>query len=94
MNLSRVTEKLNRFAPLQFAESWDNVGLLIEPSKSKPIARMLLTNDLTSRVLSEALQLNVQMIVSYHPPLFQVSIAGSVSVVVGIVLVMCSICRR
>lgn len=32
--LSDVVTKLNEFAPLSLAESWDNVGLLIEPSTS------------------------------------------------------------
>lgn len=31
MDLKSVVEKLNFFAPLRLAESWDNVGLLIEP---------------------------------------------------------------
>ncbi|OQR76658.1 NIF3 protein 1-like, partial [Tropilaelaps mercedesae] len=31
MELSRVVSFLRRFAPLEIAESWDNVGLLLEP---------------------------------------------------------------
>lgn len=30
--LSSIVSKLNDFAPLSLAESWDNVGLLIEPA--------------------------------------------------------------
>lgn len=33
--LSSIVERLNTFAPLTLAESWDNVGLLIEPSNPR-----------------------------------------------------------
>jgi putative NIF3 family GTP cyclohydrolase 1 type 2 len=33
MKLSEVVAKLNLFAPESLAESWDNVGLLLEPSE-------------------------------------------------------------
>lgn len=31
-SLSEIVEKLNDFAAVKTAESWDNVGLLIEPA--------------------------------------------------------------
>lgn len=31
-SLTNIVKKLNAFAPLTLAESWDNVGLLIEPA--------------------------------------------------------------
>lgn len=31
-SLSQVVQKLTEFAPLNLAEKWDNVGLLIEPN--------------------------------------------------------------
>lgn len=34
-SLTEVVQKLNAFAPLTLAESWDNVGLLIEPATPK-----------------------------------------------------------
>lgn len=34
-SLSTIVEKLNSFAPIKYAESWDNVGLLIEPATPK-----------------------------------------------------------
>ena len=71
--LSSVVSKLNQFAPLSAAESWDNVGLLIEPSRGAAnvsVERVLLTNDLSSAVVDEALERRVQLIVTYHPILF------------------------
>lgn len=58
------------FAPTKFAEKWDNVGVLVEPSSEQDIKKILLTNDLTENVMEEALKHEVNMIVSYHPPIF------------------------
>lgn len=70
-SLSTVVQELTAFAPLKLAEKWDNVGLLIEPSsKHLAIEKVLLTNDLTERVMTEALEKKVNMIISYHPPVF------------------------
>lgn len=32
MELSKVVGFLRRFAPIELAETWDNVGLLLEPT--------------------------------------------------------------
>lgn len=69
--LATVVKELENFAPVKLAESWDNVGLLIEPYREKLITKILLTNDLTEPVMCEALQKDVGMIISYHPPIFQ-----------------------
>lgn len=61
---------MESFAPIRFAEKWDNVGVLTEPSTPTDIKKIILTNDLTESVLKEALESNVNMIVSYHPPIF------------------------
>lgn len=71
MELSEVVHNLKKYAPLSLAESWDNVGLLVEPStKSHLIKSILLTNDLTENVMEEAIKKKVNMIISYHPPIF------------------------
>lgn len=63
--------KLQRFAPLSLAESWDNVGLLVEPTSPHWVNKMLLTNDLTESVLQEAIEERANFILSYHPPVFK-----------------------
>ena len=50
--------------------SWDNVGLLLEPSPPHTVSKLLLTNDLTPPVMLEVVSKGVDMIVSYHPPIF------------------------
>lgn len=71
MDLKEVLQVMEHLAPLSLAESWDNVGLLVEPSKCRPIKTILLTNDLTVAVMEEAESINSDLIVSYHPPLFR-----------------------
>ncbi|KAI4460917.1 ngg1 interacting factor 3 [Holotrichia oblita] len=69
--LPEILTKLEEFAPLSLAESWDNVGLLVDPLESVLIQNILLTNDLTEDVLEEAKKLNAGLIISYHPNIFQ-----------------------
>lgn len=71
MELKKVLDVLEQLAPLSLAESWDNVGLLVEPSKPRPVKTILLTNDLTTAVMDEAEALECDLIISYHPPLFR-----------------------
>lgn len=60
---------LQHLAPLELAETWDNVGVLLQ-REERPVTRVLLTIDLTHAVLAEALTAEVDAIVSYHPPIF------------------------
>nr|XP_020022458.1 NIF3-like protein 1 [Castor canadensis]XP_020022459.1 NIF3-like protein 1 [Castor canadensis] len=71
MDLKSLLSSLSDFASLSFAESWDNVGLLVEPSPPHPVNTLFLTNDLTEEVMEEALQKKADLILSYHPPIFQ-----------------------
>jgi dinuclear metal center YbgI/SA1388 family protein len=71
MELREVVARLNGFASPSLAETWDNVGLLVEPSPIQTVNKMLITNDLTEAVTAEAIQVKADMIVSYHPPIFQ-----------------------
>ena len=70
MDLKEVVTRLNGFAPLHLAQNWDNVGLLVEPSQPHSVKSILLTNDLTEKVAQEAVDKDVNMVISYHPPIF------------------------
>lgn len=74
MDLRAVVEVLERLAPTQAAEPWDNVGLLVAPTPPCIVKRLLITNDLTEQVLEEALCSSGEklgLVVSYHPPIFK-----------------------
>ncbi|MBN1436731.1 MAG: Nif3-like dinuclear metal center hexameric protein [Sedimentisphaerales bacterium] len=69
MKLKNILTTLNDFAPLSLAQSWDNVGLLVgDPGQN--ITRVMLTIDLTEPVFAEAVQAQVNLIVAYHPPIW------------------------
>jgi len=72
--LSRAVELLSELAPLRFAESWDNVGLVlgVAPTGATPptVERALCTIDLTDAVLDEAIARRAGLVVAYHPPIF------------------------
>ena len=72
MGCSRETilSVLEKLAPTRLAESWDNVGLLLDPTGRSTFERALVTIDLTDAVLDEALRLGADLIVAYHPPIF------------------------
>ncbi len=72
--LSTLLEKLERLAPLHYAEEWDNVGLLIDPrTRGADIAvrRVMLCIDATPTVVDEAVNARIGCLVAYHPPLFR-----------------------
>ncbi|ELT92382.1 hypothetical protein CAPTEDRAFT_2492 [Capitella teleta] len=71
MELKQVSRKLNQLAPTSLAGSWDNVGLLVEPSAPHQVKSIFLTNDLTLPVMHEAIEKKVDLILSYHPPIFR-----------------------
>jgi len=69
MLLRDLLPTLELLAPLRFAEPWDNVGLLAGDPE-EPVTKALLTIDLTMPVLDEARQHGCQLIIAYHPPIF------------------------
>lgn len=71
MKLKNVVEMLQTIAPLNLAEEWDNVGLLINPMRPRDIKKILLTIDLTEAVADEAIGMKTDLIITYHPILFR-----------------------
>lgn len=70
MKLSSLVEILDAIAPTRYAEGWDNVGLLAGDLNSE-ITKALLCVDLTESVFQEALIGGHQVVIAYHPPIFQ-----------------------
>ncbi|CEP23297.1 NIF3 [Cyberlindnera jadinii] len=72
----RVITSLEKKFPLSLAESWDNVGLLVPSATtatqtSSSSGKVLLTVDLTTSVVDEAVEKSVGLIVAYHPFIFK-----------------------
>ncbi|WP_166831485.1 Nif3-like dinuclear metal center hexameric protein [Thalassoroseus pseudoceratinae] len=69
-DLADITQFLDQQNPPDLAEDWDNVGLLLGDPQSKTI-RVLTCLTLTPDVAAEAVNKNVNLIVSHHPILFR-----------------------
>jgi dinuclear metal center YbgI/SA1388 family protein len=69
MLVSNFTAALNQIAPLQYAEAWDNVGLLIG-DPHQPVTRVMLCIDYSTAVAAEAREAECDFIIAYHPPMF------------------------
>src|SRR5262245_18147976 len=68
--LQELISFLHELAPLELAEPWDNVGLLIGDSSAE-ISSVLTCLTLTPNVAEEAISRKAQLIVSHHPLLFR-----------------------
>ncbi|MFA5252592.1 MAG: Nif3-like dinuclear metal center hexameric protein [Phycisphaerae bacterium] len=66
MKIKDIADKIEKIVPLKLAQDWDNVGLLIgDPQQN--IKNILLTIDITKDVLAEAKRSRTDLIISYHP---------------------------
>jgi dinuclear metal center YbgI/SA1388 family protein len=70
MKLSALVDLLEHIAPTRLAEAWDNVGLLVgDPAQT--VTGIMLCIDYTASVAAEAKVAACNLIVAYHPPIFQ-----------------------
>lgn len=69
MIVKEVTAILEKLAPLTYAEDFDNVGLLIGNQNSE-VSGILVTLDTLESVLNEAIAKKCNLIVSFHPIIF------------------------
>jgi len=65
-----VIDFLEQFAPLDLSESWDNTGLLLGDPAVRP-GRVMTCLTLTPDVAAEAIEKQVDLIVTHHPILFR-----------------------
>ena len=69
MQLSTLLTVLDDLAPLRLAEDWDNVGLLVG-APDQQVSKALLCIDYTPAVAAERRAAGVDLVVAYHPPIF------------------------
>lgn len=67
---SLITSKIEENYPLNLAEDYDNVGLLIG-RPDRQINKVLVCLEVTSKVIEEAVNNNCEMIISHHPLIFK-----------------------
>ena len=64
-----IFDKLREIAPLEYQMGFDNSGFLLGRADSE-VERVLLSLDVTEKVVDEAIELGAQLIVSHHPLIF------------------------
>lgn len=69
VSVGEICEALERLAPIDLAENWDNVGLLVG-RRSSQIDKALVALDVTDDVVDEAISIGATLIISHHPLIF------------------------
>ena len=70
MKISRIIHELERLAPTQLQESYDNSGLIVG-DKNAELTQALFCLDSTEEVIDEAIENNCNLVVAHHPILFE-----------------------
>lgn len=68
-NMQWIIDQMESLAPAAWAESWDNVGLLIG-DHTQPVKKVLVALDATESVIREAIEGNYNCIVTHHALLY------------------------
>ena len=69
MVLKEITNILEKWCPLNSAEEFDNVGLLVGNS-NEIITKAIITIDTTEEVVDEAIKNDCNLIITFHPIIF------------------------
>ena len=69
MRIKEITNYIEELAPLSYAEDFDNVGLLIGSYNSE-VKGVLVTLDTLEETVDEAITKNCNLIISFHPIIF------------------------
>ncbi len=67
MNKYEISEKIEKFAPLDTQEEWDACGWAVDASDIADIKKIMLCLTVTEDVICQALNANCDMILSHHP---------------------------
>jgi len=68
-NVKDIYEFMRKIAPEEMALDTDNVGFLVGTGETE-VSKVLVCLDITSDVISEALEIGAQLIVAHHPLFF------------------------
>src|SRR5262249_54160335 len=70
ITVAAIVHYLEQFAPRELAAAWDNVGLLLG-ERTAAVRRVMTCLTVTPESAAEAVESEVQLIVSHHPILFR-----------------------
>ena len=88
MKIKDIAAAIEEIAALKLAQDWDNVGLLIGDAQ-RNVKNILLTIDVTGDVVAEAKRLKTDLIISYHPVIWdglkQITADGSTGAIYNLI---------
>ncbi len=70
MQLEKLLDKVRSLAPEHLAEGWDRAGLAVGDG-DWGVTRAMLCIDLTPAVMEEAVAQRANLVIAYHPPIFE-----------------------
>ena len=70
MKLNDLIKKIENKYPLNLAYDWDNVGLLVGDFDIE-IKKVLVSLEANENVIEEAIEKNVDLIITHHPFIFR-----------------------
>ncbi len=69
ITVKKIADHIEKLAPKELAEPWDNVGLMVG-DMDKKVSTVYVALDGTSRNVREAVALGADMIITHHPLIF------------------------
>lgn len=69
MKCSEIINELEQLSPVQYASSWDNIGLLAG-RRDKEVKTVFLALDATDEIIEEAIEKKADMLITHHPLIF------------------------
>lgn len=69
MNFNELVAEIEEIAPRELEEDWDNSGMQINMG-NKEVKRVLVTLEITKKVIEEAKNKNIDFIITHHPLMF------------------------
>ena len=70
MKCYEIIDKLESLSPTEFAEEWDNIGLLAG-RRDKEVRTVYIALDATDAVIEEAVRLGADLLLTHHPLIFK-----------------------
>lgn len=69
MKMNEIIKTIEKFAPLELQEAWDNSGIQIDFGNTD-VKKILLALTVTEDIVNQAIQKKCDMIISHHPLFF------------------------
>lgn len=70
MKCKEIVKEIHKLAPAEYAEEWDNVGLIMGDGNSN-INKVLVCLETTGKIIEEAIAGKCEMIVAHHPFIYK-----------------------